>query len=237
MSLVALALVILVYSGLLRSLSLNTNASWVDSQPTHISSYRRGNAGQILLPALADGAEVGPCLLDSGAQAKMMAISPGAAKRARLRIFPLLPWSIANGSYGSTGFLTNRTAGEFQVGPIVLKRPRLVEIPDLEMMAGASVGLGADSICSAAIFQAATIDIDWRSGMISFYKPEVTPTQLGSIKWIPLIEFKGLPFVRLTVEGKHEGLFLIDTGMESAIHLFSHVVEKHQLLANRTVRL
>jgi hypothetical protein len=233
-SLVVLALIFVVWNALVIALGTNTNISWTKGLPTQIS-YVSGTEGQILLPALADGTEVGPCLLDSGGQAKMILISPVAAKRAKLKILPVLPWSIVRGSYGSTGFLINRTAGEFQVGPLILRRPRLVETPDLETVSNASVVPPVGSFCSAAFFQAAIVDIDWRAQMISFHKPEVTPRELESIKWTPMVVYKGRPFVMLTVEGKHKGLFMIDTGMTSAIHFYSHAIEKYQLLATRTV--
>lgn len=231
MTLVVLALMMGVWIGLLVTLAANTNVGWARGAPAHLS-FMEGNAGQILLPAVANGTEVGPCLLDSGAQATMMMISSTAARRASLKVFSLLPWSVAHGSYGSTGLVPNRTADEFQVGPIVLRRSRLVELPDADMPTGAGpIG----SICSLAILQGAAVEIDWRSERISFYEPEESLRQFEALEWMPLVEYQGLPFVRLTVEGKHEGLFLVDTGMTSAIHFFSHSVEKYQLLANRTV--
>lgn len=235
--LVMLALTLLCWGGLLRACSTNSEVYWVDDAATKLS-YVGGAAGQILLPARADGMEVGPCLLDSGAQAKMMMVSSSAAKRAALDAFLLLPFSIAQGSYGSTGIVRNRTAGQLQVGPIAVRRPRLVEVSDRDMNlitpSGRALPIG--SICSCAIFKAATIEIDWHGETVAFYKPDLPPMQFDSLEWLPLVEYQGLPAVRMRVEDNLEGLFLIDTGMTSAIHFYSHAVQEYQLLTERSVQ-
>lgn len=235
--LVMLALTLLSWGWLLRAGSTNSEAYWIDGAATELS-YVGGAAGQILLPARADGMEVGPCLLDSGAQAKMMMVSSSSARRAGLDTFRLLPFSIARGSYGSTGIVRNRTAGQLQVGPIAFRRPRLVEVSDRDMslIEPSGLALPIGSICSCAVFKAATIEIDWRGETVAFYKPDLPPMRFGSLEWLPLVEYQGLPAVRMRVEDRLEGLFLIDTGMTSAIHFYSHAVQEYQLLAGRSVQ-
>jgi hypothetical protein len=197
-------------------------------------AYEEGTQGQILLPVSVDGIDVGPCMLDSGADAKMMVITPEAAQRADLKTYKLLPWSKIYGSMGSsTGLVPNRTAAELRVGPIGIRRPRLAELAELSDSKRRVSGHPIGSLCSSAVFNAAVVEIDWRAKQVVFYKPRDLPTDLEKLNWIPLVENCTLPYVKIRLNDGKEGLFLIDTGMTSAIHFHKHAAEEFDLLSGR----
>ena len=214
---------------------LDSSIDWNDGVSPQIE-YVTGSAGQVLLPASVNGIDLGLCLLDSGAEPKMMAITPSAANRAGLSTSRLLPWSRVNGSYGSTGLVPNRVADEFAVGPLILRDVRLAEIAELAGTAPEDEAKRIGGICSSAIFQSSVIDIDWRAGTASLYKPDNLPADLETAPWIPLVEEDGMAYVSITVEDNHDGLFLIDTGQTSAIHFYVSAVDDSDLLAGRAVR-
>jgi hypothetical protein len=211
----------------------NLTSSW-HGEPIARVFYEEGKQGEILLPALADGVDVGPCYLDSGAEAKLMMITPAAARRAKLAISPLLPWSVVHGSMGgSSGLVSTRTAAEFRVGPISLRWPTIAVLHEMHDWTSRSSGEPIGSMCSAAIFHAAVVDIDWRAGQLSFYRPGDTPANLKGLAWIPLIEIGSRPYMKIRFDGGHEGLFLIDTGSNATIHFNRRAVEEFDLLAGR----
>ncbi len=209
----------------------NLTSHW-HGEPVARMAYQEGQHGEILLPAQADGVEVGPCFLDSGAEA--MVITPAAARRANLAKSVLHPWTILHGAMGgSSGFVPNRTAGEFRVGPIGIQRATIAELPELHEHITKATGEPFGSTCSAAIFHAAVVDIDWRARQVSFYRPGDTPANLKGLNWIPLIEIRNRPYLQIRFDHGHEGLFLIDTGMNLGVHFHRHAVEEFELLAGR----
>jgi hypothetical protein len=211
----------------------NLVSQWHGEEKIRIA-YEEGTQGQILLPVSVDGIDVGPCMLDSGAEAKSMVITPDAAQRANLKTYKLLPWSNIHGSMGgSTGLVPNRIAEEFRVGPIGIRRPRLAELADLSDANRRVSGHLIGSLCSSAVFHAAVVDIDWQAKQVVFYKPGDLPTDLEKLNWIPLVEKRTLPYVKIRLDDGKEGLFLIDTGMTSAIHFHMHAAEEFDLLSGR----
>jgi hypothetical protein len=231
LSLTALAVIVQIWAWEVRK--ANLVSQWRGEEKIQVA-YEEGTEGQILLPVSADGIDVGPCMLDSGAEAKMILITPDSAHRADLKTYKLLPWSRIHGSMGgSSGLVPTRTATEFRVGPIVIRRARLAELAELSDKKRRVSGQPIGSVCSSAIFHAAVVDIDWRAKQIVFYEPGDLPTDLEKLNWIPVVEDRSLPYVKIRLDGGQEGLFLIDTGMTSAIHFHKHAVEEFDLLSSR----
>jgi hypothetical protein len=227
----ALAVIVQIWGWEVRK--ANLVSQWHGEEKIQIA-YEEGIQGQILLPVSADGIDVGPCMLDSGAEAKVMLITPDAAHRADLKTYTLLPWSNIHGSMGSSsGLVPNRTAVELRVGPIVIQRPRLAELAELSATKRRVSGQPIGSVCSSAVFHAAVVEIDWRAKRVVFYKPGDLPTDLEKLNWIPVVENRSVPYLKIRLDDGQEGLFLIDTGMTSAIHFHKHAVEEFDLLSGR----
>jgi len=233
--LIGLSLVTIFWSGQARQ--ANRNSEW-RGEPSVRVPYEEGVKGQIFLPVEADGADIGPCLLDSGAQVHMMGILPAAARDAGLRRYIWVPESVVIGATGHrTGPVPNWTAGELRVGPVVITAPRLVELAGLSTTMDRWSGLPAGALCSAAVFLAAVVEIDWRTREIVFHRPGQLPAEIATLDWIPLEQHNRLPYVTLRLEDGQEGLFLVDTGMGPAIHFHHHAVTKFGLEPDRRTGL
>jgi hypothetical protein len=216
----------------LREENLDTQWRGEASEASIELVFQVSQIGNILLPALANGVDVGPCVLDSGAEPKAIMIGPTDARRAGLKRNLWAPWTIIRGAYGgATGLVPYKTAAEFQVGPVVIRHPRIiVGTANFGTIAEGSK-TPVESLCGTAILHAGTVDIEWQTRRITFYKPGAVPTGTTPLRWVQLEMIRGTPHMRVRVNDAFEGLFLIDTGSNGFVRFHKHAVEEMGLLA------
>src|SRR5690606_25023041 len=217
-ALVALLAVVavLVANELATRASYRFDVTW-DAETTRVAiPYERGRRGDVLLPAQIDGSDAGVCDLDTGTTANGVAIaSTGFAVADVTR--PLWPrWAFVWGA--SAVQVTDLwRSGRYTVGPVSLHD---VLHPELPEMAGWNVRYarrGIESTCGMPLTRAAILEIDWRATTVVFHHLDHPP---ADVEWLPLVERGGLLHVRAHFsDARHEGLFLVDTGMSYAVAL------------------
>lgn len=188
---------------------------------------RRSEHGLMLAKAAIDGKPAGWFVLDSGNGATTL-VNRAVADRLGLPAFGRITL------YGvGREKIRFRQTERFTLGPVTIPGLMVGELPEsvaalLSGDAGGEVGgiLGCD------ILSRAVVEIDHRAGTMAVHDPAAYRLPAGA-GWVPLHFNRRQPCVRGTFEGKHAGLFDLDTGSECPLILDAPAVRELDLLAGR----
>lgn len=126
-----------------------------------------------------------------------------------------------------------RQTAAFTLGPATVEKMVVGEMPQeladaLTHQSGVEVG----GIVGWDLLSRAVVEVDYRAGVISVHDPATYRPPAGA-SWEEIRFNARLPCVRGKFEGKHEGLFLFDTGHEGGVTLNAPAVRRLDLLAGR----
>lgn len=220
----------LVANELATRASYRYDATW-DAEATRVEiPYERGRRNEVLLRAQIDGGDAGVCELDTGTTANGVAIASTEIAVAEFTR-PLWPrWAIFWGA--SAVQVTDLwRSGRYTVGPVSLHGVLHPELPEMARFNVRYSRRGIESFCGMPLTRAAILEIDWRTTTVVFHRLDHAPTD---VEWLPLVEKGGLLHVRARFsDARHEGLFLVDTGMSYGVAFEGHVVSRYRLLDRR----
>jgi hypothetical protein len=229
----AAGLALLVIVGVVAANELATRASYRydatwDSAATSVTvPYLRGKHNEILLPAWIDGEDADVCYFDTGSTANGVPISSTEIVATDLVRSVWPRWAVVWGAHAVqvTDLWRSR---RFAVGPVSLHGMLHPELPEMASWDVRFSGRGIASLCGLKLARIAIVEIDWRAPTVVFHRLEYPP---ADVEWLPLVEKQGLLHVRAHFsDARHEGLFLVDTGMHGAVSLEGHAVAEHRLL-------
>jgi hypothetical protein len=166
-------------------------------------------------------------LFDTGNGA-LTVMTPAAADRLDL---PVFGGTTLHGA-GKARSRFRQTAA-FTLGPATVDEMVIGEMPPefadaLTKRSGVEVG----GIVGWDILSRAVVEVDYRGGTISVHDPTTYRLPEG-VAWEAIHFNARLPCVKGKFEGKHEGLFLFDTGHEGGVTLNAPAVRRLDLLAGR----
>jgi len=164
----------------------------------------------LLVRARANGRDAGYFLLDTGAPVN--AIDGGLADRLWLLRYRKERLSDIGGGHTCWA----RTLSSLALGELTLSRHAAVA-PDLGLF-GRALGADVTGILGSPLFSAVPLTIDYRDATITFheragFRPPA-PTYVGAL---PMQVRDRKPYVQATINGTHEGWFLLDTGTTAAL--------------------
>ena len=126
-----------------------------------------------------------------------------------------------------------RQAKTFTLGSAEIADLVLMEFPQ-EMADALSRHAGVDvaGVVGWDFMLQAVVEIDYQRGAVAVHDPARYRLPVGA-SWEPVRFNSRMPCVKGTFEGKHDGLFMFDTGLEAKLLLHAPAVRKLDLLKGR----
>ena len=178
-------------------------------------------ANCVLVRPLLNGKDVGWFILDSGASG--WTIDSRAAASAGLEQIGRV--TIGGPRVGQAAAVY--TCATVTLGPLVLDG---LELTGLDMHNTAwSFGREVVGIAGREAFASVAIELDGRSKQIRMMSEA---SEIAEAAWHDIELRNNLPCVRCRYAKDAEGLFMLDTGCNVAVHVFGRAVTEHDLLAD-----
>jgi hypothetical protein len=198
----------------------------VDAAASELVALTRSSRGRLpLVRPRINGEDVGPFLVDTGASTTAIAADVadrlGLASRGR---------SWVTTSDGGTG-ACHRVGRRFQLGPVVVREPVMLELDLAELRHALGVSLAG--VVGYDLFARALIELRDGGCSLAVRPPYATPP--GDVRWMPLRFEERCPMIPCATE-QGGGLFALDTGSASPVTLYAAAVSAWGLTATTRPR-
>lgn len=169
-----------------------------------------GRPGHAFVRPLVDGRDVGPFHFDTGAPS--MSIDVRIADELGMAV---VGEAEAVGADGVVRKVTVRQGKSFALGPILIENP-LFLAEDMSRMS-APAGERRAGFCGYPLFVRAVFEFADGGKAIAVHDPATYALDGG--EWLDMAVRTLTPSIMATVNGRHRGRFLVDTGVHGAVTL------------------
>jgi hypothetical protein len=183
---------------------------------------KRAPTGHFLIRAKINAQASGWFILDTGASNSVVACETAA--RLQLAQAGTVPLTSMFGVIASPV----RRADRLEVGPLVLRRPNLVEmdLAPLDQVLGETLA----GIIGYDLFSRAIVEIDIADNAVSIHDPSAYALSAG--KWQELMIQYQTPVIRAAFDGDHDRWFRVDIGAAVTVMFHTPTVRALDLLKN-----
>lgn len=143
-------------------------------------------------------------------------------------------------SFGGTNAIGARTVktrfrqvDRFTLGPADVANTVLCELPqEFADLVSRKAGVQVAGLIGWDFLFRAVVEFDYEAGVVNVHDPATYRLSPGA-SWEPIHFNSRMPCVKGVFEGKHEGLFMLDTGHEAKLTMHAPAVKRLDLLNGR----